>query len=85
MADQVRVQFAENGKQTNVRPGVVNRKDFAGALKMAGNKLRIKAKRLFSKDGEELTAQDFLDPEIVCLEYLPHALFDSLSTAGIKI
>jgi hypothetical protein len=65
MASVVRVQVCENGKHQNVKVLMVNRASFQGLLKDASNKLRIKAKRIFNKDGDELFAEDLTSTEKV--------------------
>jgi len=55
---KVRLNFAPNQNHRDVKPTLLDRMDFDLLLKTASNKLRIKAKRLFTDEGQEITASN---------------------------
>lgn len=52
---KVRLCFATNQNHREVKPAVVDKLEFEVILKAASSKLRVKAKRLFTPDGVEIT------------------------------
>lgn len=56
---KVRLNFAPNHNHREVKPALVTIADFDGLVKEAAKKLRIKAKRLFTDEGVEITSSNF--------------------------
>lgn len=52
---KVRLCFATNQNHREVKPAVVDQIDFEVILKAGSSKLRVKAKRLFTAEGVEIT------------------------------
>lgn len=63
---KVRLNFAPNQNHRDVKPAVVEKLDFDILLKTASNKLRIKAKRLFTAEGVEIFASNLNTFEVRC-------------------
>jgi hypothetical protein len=62
-ANSVRINVCKITNQKDAKIIVVNRSSWNTFLQQASNKLRIKAKRVFTQHGEEITAQDFENPK----------------------
>jgi hypothetical protein len=55
---KVRLNFAPNQNHRDVKPALVEKMDFPTLLKTASNKLRVKAKRLFTDEGQEISVDN---------------------------
>lgn len=55
---KVRLCFATNQNHKEVKPAVVDKLEYEVLLKAASSKLRVKAKRLFTPEGVEITPEN---------------------------
>jgi hypothetical protein len=63
--DTVRLNVCKADNQKESKLVIVNRNDWIAFLKQASNKLRIKVKRVFTQEGEELSDNDLKNAQKV--------------------
>lgn len=65
-SSKVRLCFATNQNHREVKPAVVDKLEFDVILKAGSSKLRVKAKRLFTPEGVEITPENVASFHVRC-------------------